>query len=322
MTASSAVARFVAVLVAGVVLAACAANVGGRQADPGNGLAASARVARGSWIDTSAAGGDLLYATGADQGRAVHIFTYPQGKLIGSLTGFRGTGGECTDPAGDVFVVDSDSSEIYEFSHGSTTPLTTLEDRDGSPNNCAVDPASGDLAVANEYNYSPSGSGSVSIFKHARGLPKTYVDSKMAEMWFVTYDDQGNLFADGSQIASQGFRLAELQLGSGSFTEIKLNKTPKYFGVIQWDGQYLAVGDQDGDYRGFVIYRTSGRKIVDTVILNYPASYGTFFILGKTILHDYDGVQLYKYPAGGDQIKKLKLIGSAPSYVLVSRGTH
>ena len=304
----------VALLIATTTVTACA---DGRIAVPftGSGAAEPAR----SWVDPAAARNDLLYATGADQGTAVHIFTYPQGTLIGSLTGFESAAGECTDAAGDVFVVDEDAEKIYRFAHGSTTPETILDDSYNDPDSCAVDPMTGDLAVTNLYGY--GGEGSVSIFKNASGPAKIYRVPKTDEMWYSAYDGAGNLYADGTQEASRGFRLMELPKGGKTFSEVKLNRPPGAVSGLQWDGQYLAVGDQDGNYSGFVVYRTSGRKTVSTVVLNAPVSIGTFFILGKTILMDYDGVQIFEYPAGGDRLRKLKLIGSFPRSVLVSKGT-
>ncbi|HKU81268.1 MAG TPA: hypothetical protein VJP76_03785 [Candidatus Tumulicola sp.] len=275
--------------------------------------ASANRSTYGSWIDPNSVAGNLLYATGANDGRAVHIFTYPQGRLIGSLTGIGTPSAECGDSAGDVFVVDSTYGRIYEFAHGSTTPLVVLNDRGSGPYSCAVDPFSGDLAVTNQFQ------ASVSIFRHARGPVRTYVDTKMDQMLYVTYDGHGNLYADGTAVASQGFRLAELRTGASGFVEVRLNDPPAYTGIIQWDGKYLALSDP-ANYQGYVIYRISGRKTVSTVTLNYPGPYGTYYIFGKNVLHAYDGVQVYQYPAGGDAIRKLKLMGDNPGYVLVSKG--
>src|SRR5579863_4819654 len=61
------------------------------------------RQAVRSWIDSAAAGKDLLYVS-TYNARSVLVYTYPEGHLVGTLTGFNeATFGECTDLAGDVF---------------------------------------------------------------------------------------------------------------------------------------------------------------------------------------------------------------------------
>ncbi len=116
---------------------------------------------------------DLLYVSKYDD---VDVFSYPAGKRVGTLTGFQSPGGLCVDKAGDVFVTNFGASNIVEYAHGGTKPIATLSDPYQEPDDCSVDPTTGNLAVANI-------GGSVSIYEGARGHPKQRTDSEIAYMF-------------------------------------------------------------------------------------------------------------------------------------------
>ena len=62
-----------------------------------------------SWMKSSSSGQDLLYV--ADQTtQDVYVYTYPQGQLVRTLTGFINPTGECVDSGGDVFIVSQEST--------------------------------------------------------------------------------------------------------------------------------------------------------------------------------------------------------------------
>src|SRR5579863_4376250 len=58
-----------------------------------------------SWVSPAAAGQDLLYVS--DDSGVVYVLTYPAGKLVGTLSGFGGPGGLCSDAKGNVFITDT-----------------------------------------------------------------------------------------------------------------------------------------------------------------------------------------------------------------------
>ena len=104
-----------------------------------------------SWMAPGAKGHTLLYVSNYD-GNDVFVYTYPGGKLVGTLTGFYGPDGVCADKKGDVWIVndyETNSGEnIVEYKHGGTTPIATVYDPAYVPTNCSVNPINGDLAVA------------------------------------------------------------------------------------------------------------------------------------------------------------------------------
>ena len=164
-----------------------------------------------SWMSPDAKKRNLLYVT--DQGTGeVKVFSYPQGKLHGTLTGFNEPAGECADRAGDVFIVDGFANEVYEYAHGGKTPIATLSEPGEFPLGCSVDPSTGNLAVANYCSGASgqcTGPGSLAIYLDAKGSPTQYADPKLSHVDFCGYDAQGNLFVDGNGINGHAFAFAE-----------------------------------------------------------------------------------------------------------------
>jgi sugar lactone lactonase YvrE len=114
--------------------------------------AASSRSYRGpvarSWVSADVKRENLLYVSDGDD-EAVWIFSYPKGKLKGMLYGFGYPHGACVDKLGDIFITDAEYQVVFEYPHGSAKPNTVLIDKPYSnPNDCSVDPTTGDLAVA------------------------------------------------------------------------------------------------------------------------------------------------------------------------------
>jgi hypothetical protein len=136
--------------------------------------------------------GELLYAS-AIEGSKVLVFSYPQGSLVQTLTGFRDPPYYiCSDGSGDVFVPTTNFKSpgyIYEFAHGGSQPTETLTDPGpGYAQSCSVDPTTGNLAVANGFN--------VAVYPGAQGTPTVYEASDVGT-WDCAYDDSGDLFVDG-----------------------------------------------------------------------------------------------------------------------------
>ncbi len=126
---------------------------------------------RQSWIAPEAKRRGLLYISDGST-YDVYVYAYPGGKLVGTLTGFTEPAGECVDKVGDVFITSqtfSGTGTIYEYAHGGTQPIQTLNDAAGNPRGCSVDRTTGNLAVSNFASL--SGGGSVSIYTNAQGTP-------------------------------------------------------------------------------------------------------------------------------------------------------
>lgn len=184
--------------------------------------------------------------------------------------------------------------------------------RANAPEACSVDPTTGNLAVANAQTLS-AGPGSVGVYAHARGTPTLYTDSQMKFVLFVTYDDKGNLYANGVD-SSLVYQLAQLRKNAGALTPIAFKQSIVQATNIQWDRNYLAVGDGGGIIGTGVpmIYHVkikhSAGKVVGETPLTGTTGIFQFFIQGDTFIGPNLGnenVLFWKYPAGGTPTKAI-----------------
>jgi hypothetical protein len=252
----------------------------------------------GSWMLPEAKSEDLLYITNV---YTVTVYSYPQGKLVGTLKHFYVPEFECSDEAGDVFI--GEGNTIYEYAHGGKKPIETISTAPLVSQGCASDPTSGNLAVALDYGDSY---GYLAVYPQAKGTPTLYTNGKML-FAFCGYDGLGNLFTDGA-IEGSGFIFAELPKGGSGLVNITLNQTFEGFGAVQWDGKYLAVGDDAVNkiYR-FAVSGSSG-TLEDTVSLGGAQQVTQWWIQGKKVIGPDDGpstVWYWDYPAGGNSNKAI-----------------
>ena len=93
----------------------------------GTAIAAHSNDGR-SWMDPDAKTKDLLYVTNPGLNEVL-VYSYPQSKLVGTLTQFYFVpDGVCTDKKGDVWIVNNNAQEIVEYKHGGTTQIASLSD--------------------------------------------------------------------------------------------------------------------------------------------------------------------------------------------------
>ena len=259
-----------------------------------------------SWMDPGATKLDLVYLSDWGTGK-VRAYSYPKGKLEGTLTNLS-PAGLCVDKAGDVFVDNSRTHSILEYPHGGTSPIAVLDDSDNIPSVCSIDPITGNLAVANSGNAQ-----GISIFEHAKGSPTIYADPNIPFVYFCGYDNRGNLYLDG--FGSQRFQFARLAHGSHAFTKITLDQTIHWPGAVQWDGKYMAVGEQGINGNGSVIYRFAihanhGMKVGATP-LGSSREVVQFWIDPPNVIGPDNGgdygsaVKFWDYPRGGSPNRSL-----------------
>lgn len=288
------------------ILAACSGVTSVPQAEvPGGPVAQKHFDPTGSWMEPAAGKEDLLYVS--DARGSVDVFSYPAGKPVGVLRGFRNPAGLCSDPKGDVFVVDTDGLQILKYRHGGTKPVKTLLMFGYYPIGCAVDPKTGDVAVAN-YTSQSQGPGSLSIFKAGEAIPSSYTDTAINAFFFCSYDDRSNVIVDGVDKGTKHTEFAELANGSSTLSAVSVDKTIAFPGGVQWDGTYLAV--QDTLSRVLHRFKMSGSSGKSAGTVRFDGDKSTllheFWISGKTIVMPYGSVGrrvgkvgFWKYPDGG-----------------------
>jgi hypothetical protein len=276
------------------------------------------RDRRGSWMSPAAKSANLLYVSDSSTSD-VYAYSLPQGQLMGTLTGFNEPVGLCVDRSNDVFVANYAASNIVEYAHGGTSPINTLTDPSGYPWGCSVDPTTGNLAVTNILGFG-SGSSNILVYPGASGNPAQYADPSTAEFRFCGYDNQGNLFASG--LEGSIYRLEELAIGSSSLTQLTLDQNVGFPGGVQWDGRFLAVGDDSNHVYRFIVNGGHAYE-VGLTLLNGNLGVSQFWIQGKRVIApDYfEGTVLgYRYPAGGSPVWGITGL-SYPLGATVSKGS-
>jgi hypothetical protein len=309
VTGSHFARRAVCISIAAAMLAGCGGSqplTGALGAMP-QGRVIETRAGRsGSWMLPEAKSSDLLYVA-ACGGSGVSVFSYPRGKLVGSLH-VAGCG-LCSKANGDFYVTSGD--HIYEYPHGGTRPIATLTDFTGNAFDCSVDPTTGNLAVTNPQAYY-SGPGSVMIYKGDH-LKLIYWDSGLYYINFCAYDDKGDLFIDGSTYGSSDAGFAELPKHSRRLRTITLNQTFANAGAIRWDGAHLVVGQGSSSQQSSTLYQfaLSGSEgtEVGAITLNGALDLSWFWIQGSRVIGSDDSKNadagIWKYPIGGNPIKTL-----------------
>jgi hypothetical protein len=311
--------------VAAALLAGCGGSqppIGAPGAMPQNPTIA-AHAARGeSWM-LRANSGDLLYVSDAGTS-GVYVFSYPEGRYVGKLNGLLAEPHYvCADQAGNVFVTEYGANNpIQEYAHGATSPFATLN-APGEPEECSVDPTTGNLAVA---IYSPGSQPTgVAVYIGALGAPTLYTDSRFFEMTGCSYGAGGDLFVAG-QNNKRRFKLAALPAGSSSFTDIRVRAAING-GIntrIQWDGQHLAIGSESGSYSSqYSIYRAeilgTRARVVGVTRLSSMFGYfnfdTAFFIRRHRIALTADfrpegRALIWRYPGGGAHVEATGKFGS------------
>jgi hypothetical protein len=257
-----------------------------------------------SYMFPEAKSSDLLYVS-EKQPEDVQVFTYPRGKLVGTLTGFSALNFLCSDKSGNVWIPDAGSNTIVEYAHGGTQPIATLHIQSSvGAEACSVDPSTGDLAIAGN-------SDSFAVYKHAEGKPR--IHRVTFGVYGVAYDNHANLFVDGREYGNP-FVLGELPAGKRHFRTLLVDPHLDYFDQVQWDGQYVDVSVYEFIYR----YSIVGKKaaFAGSIILGVPKYIGGFWIHGpKVVATDWFGygpyptAEIFKFPAGGNPAKTISGTG-------------
>jgi hypothetical protein len=264
-----------------------------------------------SWIDPAAASGSLLYVARPDNAR-VDIYSYPNGKTVGSLNVGAQAWSLCSDPKGNVWI--TMYGQISEYSHGGTEPIATLNDDGYFAFSCSVDAKTGDLAVVNS-NGLTTEFGNLLVYAHATGSPAIYVAPRFVGYRGCAYDGSDNLYLIGSS-SSGTVVTAELGANKTKLKEIGLSHTPQGQADIRWDGRHISISSPPEEmiFRftfshgyGEAVGSTSLHDFQDTAQFSFPIDPERKGEVHEVIGPDFEhgATRLWKYPAGGDRIKQI-----------------
>ena len=265
-----------------------------------------------SWMLPGAKKQSLLYVSNQGSGN-VTVYTYADGgglTLVGTLTGFSLPAGMCTDNAGNVWVPDYNSATINEYAHGGTMPIAQIHLHAGHPDDCAVDTNTGNVAVAvyipNQKDSYPYGIVDVFINGNGKGIRYFPADGYFTEVYFLAYDNQSNLYADG--VGYSGVTaLFELPKGGKAFTQLALSGgTLNKPSAINWIKPTLLLGDQNFQGQGTngaykLLVSGSTATVVGTLPFNgTQQAFGFWRRAGRVIVPDYIGnvVRIYNLSDG------------------------
>ena len=195
-----------------------------------------------------------------------------------------------------------------EYAHGGTEPIARLKTSKAlTPQDCSVDPTTGNLAVVGYPQNDVKGR--VLVYPRATGLPTTYRVS-FATTSYCAYDNQGNLLVDGQGWSEYPpFAAAELQKGAQKFSTISFGgSAPSYQPTpVQWDGTYFAIGTPIGTNQYAISDGVAEQKGSMTIDQYEP--YDFWIQGGRIVVTSRFGsptaapVAFYKYPAGGSATK-------------------
>lgn len=286
-----------------------------------------------SWMEPDAQSKQLLYVSDPEA-NDVDVYSYPQDKLMGQLTGFTGVQGLCTDKTGNIWIASGET--MLEYKHAGTKSIATLQDPGYLPTDCAVDPKTGNLAVANSAGWPSHSPGNLAIYTHAKGSPKVYANDAggLCFMDYIGYDSAGNAFIDGmggvqSSVACVVFELFELPKGASTLEAITTGVSGLAGGVA-WDGKYITVGTVAPT--ASTIYRLkvkgSAAKTAGTTTISGNPGLGGYLILtngkkqGDAVIDPEIGgtkdVGFFNYPSGTGPTKTITGLEN-PEAVAISK---
>jgi DNA-binding beta-propeller fold protein YncE len=288
-----------------------------------------------SWTTRDLKRRDLLYVSNPDG--IVNVYLYWQHTLVRVLNKFANPMGECTDAAGDVYIVDEKTDRIYEYAHGGTKAIKTLDDSPQAPYGCAVSPATGDLAVAN-YGESSYGAGNITIYHHAGGAPTVYSGSRFDHFVSCSYDRRGDLFtASDFALTGYPYRGAEFYYLPRKATSLISMTLPyrsrsfQWYDVqaVAWDGKYWVVEQVDSLYR--YVINVKARYVSTTELSASPNSIAIYHPVSKSnseqvvgaVFGSTEGAADYwDYPAGGSLVGQITQGLDDPYGVAISLRTQ
>jgi hypothetical protein len=265
-----------------------------------------------SWMDPAAkTTPTLLYVSNYSAGD-VTVYSYQDAKnikLLGTITGFLHPEGLCSDNSGNVWVSDYGGKALYEYAHGGSMPIAKIHQHAGYPNDCAVDPKTGNLAVANAlptFHYRDEGV--VTVYKPGAHEGTHYRGGSLQTRYFdLTYDNKSNLFVECEDDYGYIGPLAEAPAGSTSFNQIELGSSVEFsaFSGLQWINPTLLMGGLTDSEYSSVAYKLlvsgSSATVVQTLrFSNTQQAQGMWRRAGNVAVTDYlnDAVEIYRISDG------------------------
>lgn len=252
----------------------------------------------------------------------VDVFSYPHLSpklVVGDVFNVEGM---CTDGT-HIWIPGAFANEIAEYDAGRTEPIATLSDPGYEPDGCAYDKTTGNLAVTNFFT-DEGFEGNLLIYPKAKGTPKSYT-CNLFYYDYVTYDDSGNLYLDGSLQSGSHAGFCVMEKGQKSLSAVDVNVSFELPGGMLWDGKYVAVSDESKK----TIYRFDFRKgfVAKTkqTVMGGLGQCVLFWITNGTLICPNPAsaeVEFYRYPQGGKPTRTFGGVKEPQSALVVTKGSY
>ena len=270
----------------------------------------AARIVDGSERDEPAA----ALRVGYGKRCRVRVRGVVRQKIIGTLAHFNQPLGECVDAKSDVWIVDSNG--LTEYAHGGTKSIGSISMYPryygDHPYSCAIDPTSGEIAISIINRYQGNDAGLVLICD-SEGDCASYVTHARAYIYFVSYNKNGDLYADGIKIDKNILWMAMRPHG-GVFQKFTIKGATmiRPEDLVNAEGVF-SVG-APGSSGNSIIYQVGADgTVIGTTQLSQANGCNQFAIVREyevraCDLPNFDGANVtkYDYPAGGDPVVTIK----------------
>ena len=272
-------------------------------------------VATASFMDRRAAGKPLIFVSDPADGV---IDIYPQAgknqKMVGQITGLKQPQGITTDKNGDLYVANTNSSNVLVYAPPYTgAPKMTIRDTGEFPADVAVSNA-GVVAITNICNAPKCRLNTGNVQLYAKGSTKicaTVSDSafNFTRVMFAEFDSKGVLYIDGMNGGYQtSFGLVTGGCNATSLTNLDYVYTVSFPGGIQIDkAGNIAFCDpinQVVDTFAPPVDNAFGSALLTTPLTGSISPLGIAILASGTNLYAADAggsgvAEEYKYTAGG-----------------------
>jgi hypothetical protein len=272
-------------------------------------------VATTSFMDLRAADKPLIFVSDAADGV---IDIYPQAgknqKMVGQITGLTQPQGITTDKEGDLYVANTNSSNVLVYAPPyNGAPTMTISDTGEFPADVAVSNA-GVVAITNICNAPKCRLNTGNVVLYAKGSTKScatvsYSGSNFTRVMFAEFDKKGVLYIDGMNSGYQtSFGLVTGGCNATTITNLDYVYTVSFPGGIQIDkAGRIAFCDpvnQVVDTFDPPVNDTFGDPVSTTPLTGSISPLGIAILASGTNLYAADPggsgfAEEYKYTAGG-----------------------
>jgi len=249
------------------------------------------------------------------------------GKQIGQLTGFSQPQGLATDAKGNLYVADTNNSQIVVFKPPYNKPPTKLADPGYYPAGVAVITIGTTtyVGVSNICSAPNCTQGGFIVYKNGKSKG-AFQSSSIYRVYFLGFDAKGNLYADGtnsSGVVTVG-EVPNAANGGKTFKPLTTGNAISFPGGVEVTNKgKIAIDDQTGlavyTYNppkagslGSPIHTTALTGAGDPVTFAFTNTLTDLWTADASLAESNE----YKYPAGGSPVKTIS-VGGQPIGVAV-----